>query len=302
MADALSAARLKRYRLAMAMIPLSDALAQAYAHCEALTREFDRDRWLAGLFAPAEARPHLHALAAFSYEVGRLREVVRQPTSGEIRLQWWREAIDGTRRGEAEANPIAAALLDTMQRFRLPPKAFDDLLAARLFDLYDDPMPDLAAFEVYCGETCSALFRLATLMLGAGRDLGGADAAGHAGLAYAIVGLLRALPIAVSRGQIFLPMDVLSKYGVSRDDVIARRDSAALRAALATMRNMAREHLQRARSAGWAPAVAAAFLPLSLVSLYLKRMERADYRPFETLVEVPQWRRQWRLWRAARRS
>jgi 15-cis-phytoene synthase len=286
----------------MTMFPFSDALAQAYGHCEILARNFDRDRWLAGLFAPAAARPHLYALVAFSYEIGRLREVVREPRAGEIRLQWWREAIEGARRDEARANPLAAALIDTIDRFRLPRKAFDDMLAARVFDLYDDPMPDVGAYEAYCGETSSALFRLATLTLSGGGDFGGAEAAGHAGLAYATTGLLRALPIAASRGQVFLPLDVLAKHGVTRDELIAGRDGPPLRAALAAMRDLARSHLNKAQSAGWAPEIAAAFLPLAVVPLYLKRMEAPGYRPFATIVEAPQWRRQWALWRAARKG
>ena len=297
----MSAAR-RAHRPTMTMFPFSDALAQAYAHCESLTRQFDRDRWLAGLFAPADARPHYFALTAFSYDIGRLRDVAREPMAGEIRLQWWREAIEGARREEARANPLAAALLETINRFGLPTKAFDNMLAARLFDLYDDPMPDLDAFEAYCGETSSALFRLAALILGGGRDFGGAQAAGHAGLAYATTGLLRALPIAASRGQAFLPMDVLAKHGVSRDEVIGGRDGAPLRAALAAMRKLARDHLHKAQEAGWAREIAAAFLPLALVPLYLARMERADYSPFGKVVEAPQWRRQLALWRAARRA
>jgi phytoene synthase len=275
-------------------------LSPAYAHCDALARTHDPDRWLAALFAPAEARPHLHALIAFSYEVGRLRDLVREPMAGEIRLQWWREAIEGKRREEALASPVAAALIDTIDKHRLPAKAFDDLLAARLFDLYDDPMPDMAAFETYCGETSSLLFRLAGLILD-GRDLGGAEAAGHAGLAYATTGLLRALPLASARGQVYLPMDVLMKHGLLREDMLARRDGPALRATLGEMRDLARAHLEKAFAAKWPESSAAAFLPLALVPLYLKRMERADYRPFETRVEAPQWRRQWTLWRAARR-
>ena len=286
----------------MKTLPLSDALAEAYAHCEDLSRQFDRDRWLAGLFAPAEARPHYYALIAFSYDIGRLREVARDPRAGEIRLQWWREAIEGTRREEARGNPLAAALLDTIERFRLPSQAFDDMLAARVFDLYDDPMPDLAAFEAYCGETSSALIRLATLILADGRDLGGAEAAGHAGLAYATTGLLRALPIAASRGQVFLPMEIFARHGVSRADLIADRDGPELRAALAEMREIARDHLVKAQKAGWPRQIAAAFLPLALVPLYLDKMAGADYRPFAAPVEAPQWRRQWALWRAARRA
>jgi 15-cis-phytoene synthase len=286
----------------MTMFSFSDALAQAYGHCNKLTREFDRDRWLAGLFSPVAARPHLYALYAFSYEIGRLREVARQPAAGEIRLQWWREAIEGTRRGEAEGNPVAAALIDTIERFRLPTKAFDDMLAARVFDLYDDPMPDLSAYEAYCGETSSLVFRLAALILGGGANFGGAEAAGHAGLTYATTGLLRALPIAASRGQVFLPLDVLERHGVTRHELIAGRDGPPLRAALAAMRDLARSHLNKAQSAGWAPEIAAAFLPLALVPLYLDKMAGADYRPFATPVEAPQWRRQWALWRAARRA
>jgi phytoene synthase len=43
-----------------------------------------------------------------------------------------------------------------------------------------------------------------------------------------------------------------------------------------------------------------ALLPVALVRAYLARMERADYDPFRTPVDVPQWRKQWLLWRAAR--
>ena len=286
----------------MTMNPPSAALAQAYAHCEALTRDHDRDRWLAGLFAPAGARPHLYALTAFSYEIGRLRDFVREPLAGEMRLEWWREALTGAGRGEVAGNPVAAALCDTIERFSLPIVAFENLLTARTFDLYDDPMPGLNDFEGYCGETCSILFRLGGLILAQGRDLGGADAAGHAGVAYATVGLLRALPLTSARGQVYLPADVLARHGVSREDIVARRDSPGLRAALAEMRGHARRHLDAARGLiRDAPSeIAPAFLPLAALPLYLARMDRSSHLPFGAVVDAPQWRRQWALWRAAR--
>lgn len=286
----------------MTTIPFSVDSAQTYAHCEALTRDHDRDRWLAGLFAPAGARPHLYALTAFSYEVARLRDIIREPLAGEMRLAWWREALAGERGGEVEGNPVAAALSDTIARFSLPRQAFENLLNARTFDLYDDPMPNLTDFEGYCGETCSALFQLGALVLAQGRDLGAANAAGHAGVAYATVGLLRALPLTSARGQAFLPVDILARHGTSREDIVARRDSAGLRDALAELRALARRHLGEARAhLRTAPVeIAAAFLPLAVLPLYLARMERARYSPFETIVDAPQWRRQWALWRAAR--
>ena len=86
----------------------------AFAHCEALVRAADKDRFLATLFAPAEHRQALFALYAFNVEVSRVREAVREPLAGEIRLQWWSEVLAGEGRGEVAANPVAAALLATM--------------------------------------------------------------------------------------------------------------------------------------------------------------------------------------------
>src|ERR1700746_3699937 len=59
----------------------------------ALVRRHDRDRFQTVLFAPATRREALFALYAFNYEIARVRESVTQPLLGQIRLQWWREAI-----------------------------------------------------------------------------------------------------------------------------------------------------------------------------------------------------------------
>src|SRR5947209_4925488 len=121
--------------------------AWAFAHCEAQVREGDPDRYFATLFAPADKRPFLLALYAFSREVARVRETVSEALPGEIRLQWWRDTLQGEARGDVRANPIAAALEETVVRFRLPRQALVDLIDARTFDLYDDPMPTLADLE-----------------------------------------------------------------------------------------------------------------------------------------------------------
>jgi len=88
-----------------------------FAHCENLLREGDKDRFLATLFAPADKRGPLFALYAFNHEVARVRETVREPLAGEVRLQWWRDAV-ASGGGEARAHPVAAALIDSIERFR----------------------------------------------------------------------------------------------------------------------------------------------------------------------------------------
>jgi phytoene synthase len=221
--------------------------------------------------------------------------------AGEIRLQWWREAIAGTRAGEAAANPVAAAVRETIARYGLEQKVFDDLLEARAFDLYDDPMPNLEAFAGYCRRTASGLIELAARVLGErGAVLG--EVAAPAGIAYATTGLLRAFALHASRGQLYPPADVLARHRVSTSDVFAGRSTEALRAALAEMRALAQTNFSdfAARRTALPPATIPAFLAVALVPAYLARMERRDYDPFTTSVELPQWRRQWLLWRAAR--
>ncbi|HWF96491.1 MAG TPA: squalene/phytoene synthase family protein [Xanthobacteraceae bacterium] len=272
------------------------------AYCEALVRAGDRDRFLAALFAPAEHRGALHALYAFNIEIARVREIIREPLAGEIRLQWWNDAIAGDAAGEVAANPVAAALLAAVARYRLPGEQLTGLIAARRFDLYNDPMAKLTDFDDYAEATSSAVLELAARILGADGMPGLGRLALHAGLGYAIAGLLQAFPIHAARGQVFLPLEVLQPHGVQLEDLAARHATPGLRAALAEMRRKAREHLaQAARAADAIPAAALpALLPVALVQPVLERMERADYDPFLPF-ETPQWRRQWRLWRAARR-
>ena len=275
-----------------------EAPAWAYPHCEALVRDGDRDRYLATLFAPADKRPALFALYAFSQECARVRETVATSLPGEIRLQWWRDALQGEARGDVKANPVAAALDDTITRYRLPRQALVDLVDARVFDLYDDPMPSVNDLEGYCGETSSVLIRLAAMILADGADPGAADAAGHAGVAYAVTGLLRAFPWHARRGQVYVPAEILDRHGVARDQLVAGQGGPGLLAALTEMRALARTHLDRARAprTSVTGTIAPAFLPTALVPLYLGAMERPDYDPYKTVVDASPWRKQLALW------
>jgi phytoene synthase len=275
----------------------------AFAHCEALVRAADMDRFLATLFAPAEHRGALHALYAFNIEIARVRENIREPLAGEIRLQWWSDAITGEAAGDVQANPVAAALLAAVARYRLPIAPLIGLIAARRFDLYDDPMRKLADLNDYAQATSSGIIALAGRILGSGEMPGLDRLALHAGLGYAIGGLLKAFPVHAARGQLYLPIEILERHGAHPQDLSAKQATPPqLRAALADMRLRAREHLAQAgRLIDSVPsAVLPALLPVALARPLLDRMERGDYDPFVP-VEVMPWRRQWRLWRAARR-
>jgi 15-cis-phytoene synthase len=267
----------------------------AFAYCADLVRRADRDRFIATLFAPAGRRGALHALYAFDAELARVRDVAHAALPGEIRLQWWSEVIDRQRDDEAQANPVASALLATMDRHGLLRETLTDLIDARRFDLYDEPMASVAALEDYARRTSSSLISLVAQVL-AGGDV--KAAAGPAGLAAGITGILRAFPIHTARRQLYVPTELLERHQVHLHDVFAGRSSGGLVAAFAELRDLARHHLAAAAEAmrRLPDAAIPAFLPIALTRPSLDRLGRSD--PFAP-AELAPWRRQWLVWRAA---
>jgi phytoene synthase len=266
-----------------------------------LVRDADRMRYLSVQYAPEAARRPLLALYAFEAEVGAIRDRVREPMAGEIRLQWWRDALAAPT-GEATGNPAADELRRAVTAHGLPAAPLDALLEARIFDLYDDPMPDRATLEGYLGETRSAVIQLAMMFLDAPAAPRFADAAGHAGCVLGIVEILSALPVHRRRGQCFVPADLLAAAGTSRDALIAGEPNVA--PALAAMVALGRDHLARFKAAATSvPAVLRpAFLPLASAAVFLDRTERLGVAALAAPARLSPLARQWRMFRAASRG
>lgn len=269
-----------------------------YEYCSSLLADGDRDRWLAALFVPQDHRKHVHALYAFAHEIERAPSLVSDPKLGEIRLQWWREVLEGERAGEAALNPSAAALLETMRICGLPARPLIDLIEAHRFDLYADPMPRLNDLEGWCGETNSSLFRLVAMCLERDAPASLSDACGHAGVAYGMAKLLTALPLHARRHQCFLPGDILAAHGGTALAVARGEYTPGVRASVADLAGKAHTHFEKAQTsvAGLPLALAPAFVPLAVVPVYLKAVLRS-VDPFAAPLQVAQWRRQWAMWR-----
>lgn len=271
-----------------------------FPHCAALVRAHDRDRYLAALLAPSEKRGALTALYAFNHEIARVREAAREPMPGEIRLQWWREVLLGERDGEAAAHPVAAALRETIERYRLDRDRLIAMIDAHTFDLYDEPFATLDDFDNYAALSEGIVLGTAAQILGA-EGMAVTTLVRHAGIAATVTSSLTMLPLHASRRQIFIPREVMDRHALIPESIPARQESDALKAALAEMRRHARRQLQAATlEAGEVPiATSPALLPLATVGPQLRRMDGRGYEPFAPEVLSPL-RRQWLIWRASR--
>jgi phytoene synthase len=240
---------------------------------EDLVRTHDRDRYLASLFAPDATRPHLFALYAFNVEIARIAALVSEPQLGLIRQQWWLDTLAAIYEGQGAADhPVAASLAATITAHRLPRAALESLITARTFDLYDDPMPDVAALETYLGHTQSALMQLGAVILCGAEAARAAEVSGLAGVAYGA-----ALLFAGRAPVRYLPQPWVQEGG-----------EAAARLQLASH---ARQRLSEARAKLKAllPQALPAVLPASLTIL-------------DIAGGASQFRRQLTMWWAARNN
>jgi phytoene synthase len=256
---------------------MSSGMKDNLKSCLDLLRKGDRERYLTVLFAPEEKRPALAALYAFNLETARVRDLVSEPMPGEIRLQWWRDVVSGEREGEGRQNPVGAALLEAIEAHGLPRAALANLTEARIFDLYDDPMPDRATLEGYLGETASIMFQLAAQILDPAAAELSADASGHAGVAYGISGLMRLAPLHRARGQVYVPGDILAAAGTDAASWLAGEDREAMTQATEIFAALARDHLAKAEmAAGNLPkSLRPPFLPLAVARPVLAKTEKA---------------------------
>ena len=267
-------------------------------------RDTDIDRYLALLLMQVEVQGDIGAVMLFNAEVAAIRDRIREPLPGEVRLQWWRDVLSGERAGEAEAHPVASALLDVIERKKLPVAPLIAMCEARIFDLYDDPMPDRLSYEGYAGETASSVLQMSAFLIDPEAAAQTATASGHAGVAQAVAGHLMMLPISTARGQLFLPGDLLAATGLDRQSFLSGDNRSAISAAVRAFAGFGRDHLAKAREAlKDAPdSVFPAYLPAGLVELILSRAENAGAGCLDQSVRPQQWRRQWQLWRTARRK
>src|SRR3954471_15014844 len=112
------------------------------SYCAAEVRRLDRPRFLTALFAPSSLREDLFALYAFNLEIAKTLETVSEPMLGRIRLQWWRETIEGIYEGRGPQHAVAEPLAAAIRRHALPRAPLDRLIDARESDLEEEPPPD----------------------------------------------------------------------------------------------------------------------------------------------------------------
>jgi phytoene synthase len=227
---------------------------------DAEVRRVDEDRWLASRFAPADVRARLVAIYALNHEIARTADVVTQAAIGDIRLQWWRDALAEVFDGKSpRAHPVLAAVAQAHHETPLQRDALEALINTRARDLDGAPFATFAEIDAYLEATAGNLLRAALAACRANIDTPIVSAAARA---WGYAGLLRAAPHWRAKGRSVLP----------NEDADPHRMVERARAAFAAAR-------ADAISAHAFPAIGyLALTPLYLRAIENGRTERSLFR------------------------
>ena len=257
-------------------------------------RDGEIDRYFAALMAPVAIRDDVMAIAAFSAVIGHIPQAVHEPMMGEVRLQWWRDALLSGRQLEATGHPIADAVAAARTRHGLPDTLLNEIidavflaLAAQASEASEDASRVLAQFE-------SRVFAL-TAHVHAGAPVAGCDELfEHAGAAYGLARALCRLPVAIASGWPPLSLVHPANDGGAR---------AALVADIPRLHDIARRSLAevRRRQGELAPPAIAALAPVAMVEPYLEAQSRVIATLLDSSIEILPLKRIWRIWRTCRR-
>jgi len=272
----------------------SESTRQSHSdYCADQVRQYDYYRYFAATCGPVPVRRGLLALYAFNLEIAATRERVSEALIGQMRLQWWRDTLDGVYDGNVRNHAIAAEIAVAVDAFGLPRDEFDRMIDGRQFDLEDEPPEDAAALLNYVSATSGALTCLAAKICGL-QDWD--EQAETIGRIWGLTGLLRAFPHHAAQRRVYIPKDILRLSGVTADDLVERKPDVNAAVAFEGLADLAQDGVADGLECPKAvrPAVAYA----SVVRSYLKRLARAGHDVYADGLEPTRFGAQMRILRS----
>jgi phytoene synthase len=235
----------------------------------ALVRRHDPDRFLTALFAPPGRRDALLVLYALNHELARAREMVSEPPLALIRLQWWREVIEGAPRRHEVATP----LFEAIAAGALDPALLLPLVEAREAEAHGDFQTE-DGWLAWLHQGAGGLAVAAAAALGVAEP----EAFRSYGAAYGLAGLLRSSRVLAGQGRCLLPADLLARHGLSPEAFVHDPGGAQAAAVLRDVAMVGWTLLAAGREVRPPRAAVAAALPAVLARRDLARWPEMEGR------------------------
>jgi phytoene synthase len=255
------------------------------------------------LFLPAERRRAITALYAFCREVDDVADEVSDPGIARTKLAWWRTEVANLFEGRPQ-HPVTRALEPFTARFHLDAARLNEIIDGMEMDLTHHRYNDFESLRLYCHRVAGVVGQLSACIFGYSNPRT-IDFAEKLGIAFQLTNIIRDVGEDARRGRVYLPADELARFGLSADDILARRYTEGFAALM---------RLQADRAESWYDDAFATLPPedrapqragLVMAAIYrtlLAEIRADEFRVLDRRVALTPVRKLWIAWKTWVRS
>lgn len=250
-------------------------------YCLELVRKYDYENFLCTLLLSDKYKISAFAIRAFNVEISQIRDQISDYKIGEMRLQFWTDALNNTYKGNPPRSPVMLELHRILEEHPLSKHYFKRLIDIRLEKIRDYSFRDMSAIEKYAEYSNSSTYYLLLQAHGV-NNINADHAASHMGKAHGIINLVRSVPYNASKRINMLPQDILMKYNVSAEAVLQGESSKNLQDVIYDVASQGKLHLDATISLKHNVGKEAnlIFLPIICLQKYLNELRKADFDVF----------------------
>jgi len=252
-------------------------------------------------FLPAQQRQAIIALYAFCREVDDTVDEISDPGVARTTLEWWREEIQRTFKGEA-THPVGQALQTALQNFDLHEEYFMEIIDGMAMDLDQFTYAEFNQLALYCHRAASVVGLLSVEIFGY-QDRNTLKYAENLGMALQLTNIIRDVREDAERGRIYLPLDELKQFNVNTDDLLALKSSAELVEFLKFQTERAKQYYANAMAIlpeGDRYTQRTGLIMAAIYEATLDEIVNDDFQVMKHRVSLTPIRKLWIAWRTAR--
>jgi phytoene synthase len=282
---------------------MTAALEESYTYCRDVARHRARNFYYAFVLLPGAERDAVCTVYAFMRRCDDLSDDPRQPAEGaRAAMERWRAEFDRAVAGHEGTWPGWAALRDTVVRYNIPRSYFLEMIDGVTSDLEPREFRTFDDLYRYCYRVASVAGLSLIHILRFDNPVA-LELAEKCGVAFQLTNILRDVREDAGRGRVYIPVEDLTRFGVSAEEVLACRRTERLVELLRFEGERAFGYYEESRPlVGMIPRRNRASLR-ALITIYrrlLERIEQSDYDVLARRIRVPVWEKCWIAVKAAR--
>ncbi len=272
-------------------------------YCQDKTVKSGSSFYYSFLFLEPEQRKAITALYAFCREVDDVVDECSDPNLARIKLQWWREDLAKTFNATPQ-HPVNLALVPAVQQFNLPLEHFLEIIDGMEMDLDHHEYESFRDLALYCHRVAGIVGLMSAEIFGY-NDRNTLKYANELGIAFQLTNILRDVREDAERGRIYIPLDELAQFNISREDILSPVNSTAMLELLKHQARRANEYYDRAFSLLDEQDRYPQRSGIIMAAIYktvLKEIENDYFRVMTHRIKLTPLRKLWIAWKTARKE